>query len=155
KMYDLHVWAGRGLRPGLRQFAACLPNEMWMVYGSRPPAADGREWSRLARRAMGFVLGVTYGVAVFSVNWTRLPFAFEHAAKALVFYFVALTLTLTAASVWRLCGGHAFDPIDHAAGAATPGEFWRRWNRPVHRWIHVHVFEPAGGCRAPVRATLA
>jgi D-alanyl-lipoteichoic acid acyltransferase DltB (MBOAT superfamily) len=38
------------------------------------------------------------------------------------------------------------------AGAATPAEFWRRWNRPAQQFFQEYAFRPAGGTHRPIRA---
>jgi D-alanyl-lipoteichoic acid acyltransferase DltB (MBOAT superfamily) len=42
--------------------------------------------------------------------------------------------------------------------AATPAEFWRRWNQPAGQFMYEYLFKPTGGSRRiflPVMATFA
>jgi len=44
--------------------------------------------------------------------------------------------------------------MDNPFAARTPADFWRRYNRPAQQFFDEDVFQPLGGLRAPVRATL-
>jgi D-alanyl-lipoteichoic acid acyltransferase DltB (MBOAT superfamily) len=38
--------------------------------------------------------------------------------------------------------------------AATPAEFWRRWNQPAQQFFRAYAAAPLGGMRRPIRSTL-
>src|SRR5262249_16713012 len=59
--------------------------------------------------------------------------------------------TNCAAYVWRLLGGVALTPMHAPQTAATPADFWRRWNRPAQQFLHEYAFPLGGGIRSPVR----
>jgi D-alanyl-lipoteichoic acid acyltransferase DltB (MBOAT superfamily) len=43
----------------------------------------------------------------------------------------------------------------NALWAASPAEFWRRWNRPVQEWLFEYVFRPIAGAGRTGAATVA
>ena len=94
------------------------------------------------------------GVSLWRLDWSAVPFAFEHAIKV---SGVVLAVVLSAnalAAAYRLLGGSALDPMSNPIAARTPAEFWRRWNRPAQQFFNEYAFMPAGGFRRTVRATL-
>ena len=78
----------------------------------------------------------------------------EHSVKVIVTYATVVSVGQPGAVAYRLSGGAALDPMLSPAGAPTPAEFWRRWNRPAQQLLEIYAFRPAGGLRRPVRATL-
>ena len=78
----------------------------------------------------------------------------EHSVKVIATYATVVSFAQTGAIVYRLSGGVALDPTLSPAGAPTPAEFWRRWNRPAQQLLETYAFRPAGGLHHPVRATL-
>lgn len=79
----------------------------------------------------------------------------EHCAKALAVFLVLIPGSALGTALWRLAGGRARDFMDAPLLAATPAQFWRRYNRPAQQFLYEDVFKALGGFRAPVRATLA
>jgi hypothetical protein len=149
--------AAKGGIPPPAQYLAHLPHPLWLVRRRRPAeSAWGAKKNLLLlfRRTAGGAMAMAICFVIFGGDWSRTPFWAEHAAKVIPFYFALINLTGAFAAVWRLAGGTALDPFHHPAAAATPAEFWRRWNRPAAQWFHQHVFLPAGGFVHPVRATL-
>jgi hypothetical protein len=157
KLYDLDFAARRGIRPRLSEFLAFLPNFGSLVLRRLPaePRPTARQnLSRLVLGGAGLTLGVAVLAALFRVDWDPYPFAVEHSAKLLGFYVALLPGVAALAAGWRLLGGRLREPMQHPLAARTPADFWRRYNRPVQQFFYENVFKPAGGLRAPVRATL-
>ena len=158
KLWDLHVGAARGDRPGAGGFLAFLPNIFGLVHrrlDAEPRPAAGRDLRRLAGAAAVCGPMAVLFVACFAVEWRRYGFAAEHTAKVVCFFLALVPLTAVLAAGWRLAGGRAREFMDNPFAARTPADFWRRYNRPVNQFMHEDVFLPAGGRRHPVRATVA
>jgi MBOAT, membrane-bound O-acyltransferase family len=157
KTYDVGAAARDGAAPPLGQYLAHLPNGLLLIR-RRPPESSwtaGKNLTLLVRRAAGGAMAIGLCVIIFRADWAGRSFWVEHAAKVVPFYFALINVTGAIAAGWRLLGGTALDPFGHPAAAATPAEFWRRWNRPTAQWFQQHVFYPAGGVAHPIRATLA
>jgi D-alanyl-lipoteichoic acid acyltransferase DltB (MBOAT superfamily) len=56
---------------------------------------------------------------------------------------------------WTTAGLRGLAQFHNFYASCTPAEFWRRYNRPVTKFMFENVFRPAGGARTPIRATLA
>jgi D-alanyl-lipoteichoic acid acyltransferase DltB (MBOAT superfamily) len=82
------------------------------------------------------------------------PFILEHCVKTVALFVALIPATAATAALWRLAGGRARDFMDAPLLAATPAEFWRRYNRPVQQFFYEDFFKRVGGLRSPVRATL-
>jgi hypothetical protein len=156
KFYDLAREASAGRVPPLRTYVRFMANSFWHVLRRRPPDSRSRqdEFRAMLIRfpQAAAALGAAY--LVFRVHWTRFPFVLEHGAKVLAVYAVLAPLLNGFAAEWRFLGQPALDTMRHPLLAVTPADFWRRWNRPTQLFFHEHVFGPAGGWRAPIRATL-
>ena len=158
KFYDLAREAAAGRIPSLRTYLQFIANSFWHVLRRRPAVEVRNKWHEVRKMLVSFLAaGIAFGggYVVFTIDWTRLPFMLEHAAKALTVYTVLIPLANGWAAEWRFLGQPALDTMRHPLAAVTPADFWRRWNRPTQLFLHAHVFLPSGGWRAPVRATLA
>lgn len=157
KIHDLHVGAGRGIRPGFGAALAFLANPFSLVHRRRKLHERGPLGSELGR--LGFDLAVIWiGAAILlhlvTLDWSTVPFLAEHAVKATIFMVIAAAAFDAGATAARLLGGHGPRPVDRPWLARTPAEFWRRYNRWIGEFLRYDVFGPAGGIRRPVRATL-
>jgi hypothetical protein len=157
KLYDLHVTANRSIRPGFPAFAAFLPN--WFSIVWRRLAAEPSPTTRQNLIALFHALWKT-AVAIALLkwlshqDWREVPFLLEHCAKALALFLVIIPSSAIGTSLWRLGGGKARDFMDAPLLAATPARFWRRYNRPAQQFFYENIFKPAGGLKAPLRATI-
>jgi hypothetical protein len=157
KLYDLHLSAGRGLRPQLRHFLALLPCPFCLVLRKLD---SERQFSRrqnlihLTQAVVGLLLGTAVLVGVFQLDWSEQSFALEHCAKVFAFFFALIPTTMAAAAVWRLFVGKAREVMDHPYFARTPNDFWRRYNRPAQQFFYEDVFKSVGARRFPLRATV-
>jgi len=161
KLYDLHGNAsGREPAP-LGTYLASIPDyALGRERTNRPTPRTASTVSHDALRLL--VRGAATGLAlaacfvVFGVQWSRYPFALEHAAKMPVIMTLMICVAKTVAALWWLAGGRGVDFMgEFPLFAATPAEFWRRWNRPAHEFFDLYVARPLGGMRRPVRAILA
>ncbi len=158
-MWDLHMDPCRDRRLSPKEYMLFLADYAWSVarisegYGVglslRQRATD------VAMYATGFCLICAVTVGAFRIDWRGHPFLLEHAVKStclgawLVWAFHANTV------LWRLAGAPAaFFTQSSVLGAYSPAEFWRRWNRPMHRWLLENVFKPSGGRGSPRVAML-
>ena len=156
-MWDVHLGAGRGVRPGLAEFLALLPNLFGLVHRrleDAPRPTTREEIRSIAWCAAGAGAAVVALRAAFAVDWTRWGFALEHSVKVVLFFLVIVPLVGALGSGWRLLGGRGLDFMDNPFAARTPADFWRRYNRPVHQALWEDVFVPAGGRRRPVVGAL-
>jgi hypothetical protein len=157
KVYDLTRNAMAGNVPSLVTYFWFIENPFWHVLGRRPTEHYHDFSGNLRLAAIRFTVLALSSIAayeVFTYDWRRQPFIFEHVTKVLVVYAVLTPVANGIAAYWRLLGQPAMDTMRHPLTAITPADFWRRWNRPTQMWFHEHCFLPAGGWRAPVRATL-
>jgi hypothetical protein len=159
-MGDLHLDPCRDSRLRLRDYMIFVADYAWSVARSRDDYGTRLSARQRAldagRYVAGFCLASAATVAVFRFGWGTRPFLLEHAAKStclgvwIVYAFQANT------ALWRLAGAPAACfTSSNVLGAYSPADFWRRWNRPMHRWLLENVFKPAGGRRNPRVAMLA
>lgn len=57
--------------------------------------------------------------------------------------------------LYRLLGFPVVEMMDRPWAAATPAEFWRKWNRPAEQFLYEDIFKSCGGTRFPRFAILA
>jgi MBOAT, membrane-bound O-acyltransferase family len=155
KLYDL-FWSGDyAFRQGLCFYFLWLPNSLWLVVRRIPPPHARRDdWNRLGVACILTAAGVAVLVGIFACDWSDTSFAWEHSVKVIATFSTVVCFARMAAAAYRLSGGAALDPMLAPAGASTPAEFWRRWNRPAQQFLETYAFRPAGGLHHPVRATL-
>ena len=156
-MWDVHVGAGRGVRPGFGEYLGLLANIFGLVHrklDDAPRPAAQEEMRRIALCLAATAPALVAFVATFAVDWRRFGFALEHSVKVVLMFAVLVPFVGALGSAWRLLGGRGLDFMDNPFAARTPADFWRRYNRPVHQALHEDVFVPAGGRRRPVMGTV-
>ncbi len=154
KLYDLQA---HGARASLRAYLALLANPFGHVLRKldvkrRPPARA--DLAQFGLGLAGTAGGAFLLAGALAVDWRSLPFALEYVALVLAFYLALLPPFAAAAAGWRLLGGAGLDIMNRPWLARTPADFWRRYNLPMQQFFYEDVFKPAGGLRAPIRATL-
>jgi hypothetical protein len=157
KLYDVHVGAARGFRPGAKDYFLQLPNFGVVVLRralAEPLPRRGDDLARLAVSALGSVPAVALAVWLFRYDWSRRPFALEHSAKVLAFLLALVAVSTALAAAARLLGLRVPDPMRNPFAAATPADFWTRYNCAAYQFFYEDIFRPAGGLRSPVRAAL-
>jgi hypothetical protein len=157
-MFDLHLGAGMGHRPGFKDVFTYLINLTSVV--QRKLADEPRPtWCENLRRLVAMTFAAIPGGVLFAgcflVEWRGLPFAVEHSAKVLAFFLLLVPAGASGAAIWRLLGGWTREPMDNPFASITPADFWRRYNRPAQQFFLEDVFKPLGGSRRPIRGTLA
>ncbi len=158
KLFDLHLGAGRGFRPGFRATFAYLINLTSVVQRklANEPRPKGREnLRRLLTMALAAVPGGLLLASCYLVEWRAVPFAVEHSAKVLAFFLLLVPAGAAGAATWRLLGGSAREPMDNPFASVSPADFWKRYNRSAQQFFYEDVFKPLGGRRRPIRGTLA
>jgi hypothetical protein len=156
KLYDLFRSSDGNCPVGLRFYLAWLPNFFWLVACKVPPSYPrNRDLKRLLRMSLLTTSSIATFVLVFRWDWDVYPVALEHGVKVVATYWVVVSVVGLGAVAYRLLGGLALDPMKTPVAAATPAEFWRRWNRPAQQFLQEHVFRPVGGFRRPMVATFA
>ncbi|QDV35938.1 MBOAT family protein [Tautonia plasticadhaerens] len=158
KVYDHHVGASLGHRPGFVRFEASLPNGLALVDrrpdpGPRPSAEEDR--GRLLPSAVRLSVGLAAMASAFLFEWRGIPFLVEHAVKVTAFFLVLVPTSRLLTSALRLLGVRGIDPMANPFASRTPADFWRRYNRPVNHFFRADVFGRLDGRTAPIRATLA
>jgi hypothetical protein len=156
KLYDVFVQAKLARQMTLVAYAVYLVNWFQLVLAKKPPHGDAGSDRTHAVRFVPLGIGLLgLFVALFLVDWRSLPFALEHSLKVATL-IVGISMTTSGlASVWRLFGGDAIDPMRRPELAPTPSEFWRRWNRPAQQFLHVYVYEPIARRLSPLVGMLA
>ena len=102
---------------------------------------------------LGLVTAVTVGV--FKIDWAAYPFLLEHAVKSTCLAAWTIWAFQANTALWRLAGAPAaFFTTKNVLRAYSPADFWRRWNRPMYRWLLENVYKPLGGRRNPHLAML-
>jgi hypothetical protein len=155
KLYDLFRSGDYAFRQGLCFYLLWLPNWFWLVVRRIPPPHARRDdWNRLTVASILTAVALALLAGLFACNWSDTSFALEHCVKVIATFSTVVSLAQLGASAFRLSGEAALDPMLAPAGASTPAEFWRRWNRPAQQFLETYAFRPAGGSHHPVRATL-
>lgn len=123
---------------------------------AREPRPAPREALRQAGRGglVALAGGLLCAAAWSTSAPARAAFLLEHALRAAAFFTVVLGVAALTTNLARAFGAPARDVFDRPYAAVTPADFWRRYNRIVGQAFAENVFLPAGGRRAPVRATL-
>jgi hypothetical protein len=156
KLYDVYREPRLAQRRSVHFYLANLLNGYWLVLRDEPrPVPVSRDLKHLVWAVPATSLSILLGVILWQQDWSSVPFAIEHALKSAVVVVAVVLGGNALARVYRLLGGAALDPMSNPIAAATPAEFWRRWNRPAQQFLMHYVFTPAGGVRRAVRATLA
>jgi D-alanyl-lipoteichoic acid acyltransferase DltB (MBOAT superfamily) len=158
KLYDLHVSASGSRRPDFRTFVLFLPN--WFSIVWRRLAQEGHPTMRenlvrLAQSVWRLAIAVVILVGLFRIDWTAVPFALEHCAKALALFITLIPASALGATLWRMAGGRAREFMDAPLLAPTPADFWRRYNRPAQQFFYEDVFKQVGAYKSPLLAAFA
>ena len=161
KLLDLFIETGRenrGRALSNEAFRAFLRNPSMLV--RRLPHFEEQPSAAQSRRSLVFQTGVMLVgclamVGLFRIDWSSPAFMFEHAVKFTVLFiiWIAFMQVFTAAS--RLAGWYTLEPNRALFLAATPAEFWRRYNRWIGVALQENVFKPCGGRRHPAIGILA
>lgn len=109
---------------------------------------------RIVLGTTGVIAGLAIRIATSRIARLQSDFPLDHAVMLLLFVPTIESLARAIHGVERLAGYDTAPIIRNAFAARTVSEFWRRYNDRVHDWFYRNVFRPAGGRRAPVRATL-
>jgi hypothetical protein len=158
KLFDLHIGASLGDRPGFRDVFTFLINLTSVVrrrLADEPRPGFRANLLRLVAMALAAVPGGLLLAACYLVEWRSVPFAVEHSAKVFAFFLLLVPAGAAGAAIWRLLGGWTREPMDNPFASTTPADFWRRYNRPAQQFFLEDVFKPLGGIRRPIRAALA
>ena len=148
KLYDLHRTVETAPPPGVWEFLTYLPNTCNLVLrrGTRQKRPRRR---RDAMRLLWLVPLTTASWLVVSAawqfDWPRYPWIVEHGVKVITLGALIQFAPNIIASTPRLMGVAALDFSGWFFAAATPAEFWRRWNQPAGQFMHEYIFMPAGG----------
>lgn len=159
-MWDLHVDPDRVSRLGLWDYIVFVGDYAWSVARVDNGYGIGLPFKQRTLDAGKYVAGLCLVSAVtvgtFKVNWAAYPFLLEHAAKSTCLAALTLWMFQANTALWRLAGAPAaFFTTRSVLRAHSPADFWRRWNRPMYRWLLEDIYTPLGGRRHPLLATLA
>jgi hypothetical protein len=155
KLYDLlhQPTLVRQLPPA--SFALYLLNWFWTVLPEQPRAVDrSRDLVQLTISAPAAILLIAITRYIFHQDFAHVPFLVEHSLKVAALALTLIPLTNGLASLWRLAGGPALNPMGNLVTARTPAEFWRRWNRPAQRFFEYYTFRRMVGLRHPTLGIL-
>ena len=159
-MWDLHLDPARGSRLSFRAYFIFVGDYAWSVarvadgYGVDLPFKRRLLDAGKYVAGLGVVTVVT--VRVFKVHWAAYPFLLEHAVKSTCLAALGIWAFQANTALWRLAGAPAaFFTTKNVLWAYSPADFWRRWNRPMHRWLLENIYKPLGGRRNPHLAVLA
>jgi hypothetical protein len=152
KLYDLLLPATP--HPSLKDFVIYGLNPTNMVLrrlSSEPIPSRKENLRRIFRGATQLAIG---GGALWGTLQLDLQPALAHLLKLPLFFFALLGGLEILVAMLRLTLGRARDVMGPIFSAASPAEFWRRYNRAVGQFLYENLFKPAGGLRRPIRATL-
>lgn len=157
KLVDLHVgaahWRTRRLGNWLR-FLALHVVLVYRVFVRQPARPTGESLRLLVRGALEIAAGAV--ILVWAFDRELEPFWLEHTVKAAGIYLCVLDgLFVFMTGLLRLLGCPIADQSRHPILAATPADFWRRYNMEAGRFLHEDVFKPLGGGRRPVLGIMA
>ena len=163
----VHVWdleAGRRKRlanGGPAGFRKSFVGNLWHPFAlvlararCEPPRPALAEVIQILVGVAGGVVSVLLLIAEVRFDWRGHSMVVEHIAKAVSFFLGIQFLPNAIAAAARLGGFAATDFAGAYFLAATPAEFWRRYNRPVDQFMIEYVFRPSGGMRHPIRSVL-
>jgi hypothetical protein len=155
KLYDIFRSPDISRPQSVAAYLVDFANGTWLVRRFPPePVAWSEDVLRLIRNLLATGALFTATWFVFQVDWRLYSVVLEHVVKTpLVVLMVAAGVNAGTAA-WRLAGGQGVSPMGNIAMAATPAEFWIRWNRPTQQFLLHYVFMPSGGRRHPVRAIM-
>jgi hypothetical protein len=156
KIFDLYIAPLRGPRR-LVQWLVHLPGFLtvvWRKLPEEPRYGLANELARLILGGGGFAVGLVAMSETWNFYWLDQPFGGEHVAKVSTLFLTLTAGAYAVAAGTRLAGLMARDAMDWPFLAATPADFWRRYNRPAQQFLYEDIFKQVGGWRHPVRATL-
>lgn len=158
KLVDIHLHPEHWLGRSFLEWIAYLLNPFIIVHRLHTDAPIDRAAAR--RWAMRGVLEMALGGVIlwlaFRVIDFRGPRTFwlEHAIKLLGAYLLVFDGGFVLATgLIRMTGGRVLDLSRNPVAAATPADFWRRYNCEAGRFLRADVFFPLGGRRRPVVMT--
>jgi hypothetical protein len=146
KSCEVHRHPDKYAKVSLLRYAPFLMNHCLVV----PRRTDHfRNGLPLANRVRHFVVRTLYiSIAtaalygVFQLDWSRHAFWSEHFVKsAAAFAWIDCAFPWYGA-FWVLAGVRTIEFNDRLLLAYTPAQFWRRYHRPAHEWLHENVFKP-------------
>jgi hypothetical protein len=155
KLWDLHI-AKRPL-PRVGQFLLFWINPLLWVYrssGSERSRGTRIECICLARSLAYALVGAVAGWKLYGADSLRSNLFLSQILQLVVFYLTVFGVLDAVTAIIRLLGGSARIAFENFFFAATPAEFWRRYNRVTGQFLFEDVFRPLGGRRAPLRGTL-
>ena len=158
KLVDAHVGIDAWRAMTWRQWVLHVANIhglCWraMLAEPRRPRAQSLRW--LLRGVVEVAAGVLLLTWAVQADLGRFGFWVEHFIKLTAGYLLAFDgLFALATGANRLAGVNVVDGTRHPILAATPADFWRRYNRDPGRFFLEDVYKPAGGRHHPVRGVL-
>lgn len=158
KLYDLFWAVETGPPPRMWEFLTYLPNICDLVlrqHGARKHRARGTDVLRLCGLIPVTLVCGVIAIAAWRFDWRAVHWMIQYCVKVIAVCAVIQFGSNIIASSWRLIGVPAMDFSGWFFAAATPAEFWRRWNRPAGEFLHRYVYLPAGGRRHSARAVMA
>lgn len=106
----------------------------------------------------GFYQGLLYfvlGMAFLALNrhfgWWSLSPRVDYLTLGVEYYFLCVGLVNIGVGIHRMMGYRVEGFFLEPTRAGSPGEFWARWNVPVHEWLKYNVYKKLGGHRHPYR----
>lgn len=155
KLYDLLHQPAQAKELSSASHASYLINWFWTVLAIVPPAVPpARDLIQLAATVPAAIIAIAATTYVFHSDYSQTPFIVEHCLKVAAGALTLIPLTNGLASLWRLAGGKALNPMGNLVTPSTPAEFWRRWNRPAQQFFEYYTFRRMVGLRHPTLGIL-
>lgn len=98
--------------------------------------------------------GLLYGAlggALLALNrdleWWKVSPIVDYATLGLEYYLFLIFTASAIMNIYRIMGYEVSEFFDAPLFALSPGEFWRRWNRPMQEWLMDNVFHQVTGLK--------
>ena len=90
-------------------------------------------------------MGAVFLVLNRDLGWWQVSPVVNYILLGIVYYMSFMCGTNLVLNVYRLIGYEVAEFFGAPAFAQSPGEFWRRWNKPMHEWLMDNVYHQLTG----------
>lgn len=154
KLLDCHISTKYWLHQSVDQWVLYMLNPFILVYRAHlkdPSGNRSEDLSLFFKGSFEMALGAAILVLAFSCDCSYFGFWIEHTIKAAGAYLLIFDgMFVLATAIMRVTTGRSLLFSDSPVLAATPAEFWRRYNRDAGRFLYQDVIVPILGKQSPI-----